>query len=369
MKRIFAMCLAMIMVLTMLASCGKKGDVTPEETTDAIGGDVSDVIVPVPVPGESVPGGDTSATEAPKAEASAPAREGQEYILFGSYPQTLESNDDLCKALEEKAGALPTASNAGSWKSYRYLSAGQKSDFMWYIDLEHEGEKYRGVYFTEYRSYDVSAAGSEDVSFQDDNGFTKGTAYWFKYEPIKWRVLSEDGGKALVVSDVILDAQSFNDASLDGNYKTSEIREWLNSTFYTTAISEAQQEFVETTKVDNSAATTADPSNMYACDNTDDDVFLLSYADASNSAYKFSSDSDRSIMGTDYAVCQGLFVKAETGNTSQWWLRSPHSVKSNCVMRVKPEGFIGGENPVNYNSVGVLAAMTIILDGGENPDA
>lgn len=366
MKRIFAMCLAMIMVLTMLASCGKKGDLTPEETTDAIDGDASDVITPG---GEIIPGAtDAPTPDAPAPEAAAPERDGQEYVLFGSYPQTLESNDDVCTALEEKAGALPTASNAGSWKSYRYLSAGQKSDYMWYIDLEHEGAKYRGVYFTEYRSYDVSAAGSEDVSFQDDNGFTKGTAYWFKYEPIKWRILSEDGGKALVVSEVILDAQSFNDASMSGNYKSSEIREWLNATFYTTAISEAQQKFVETTTVDNSAATTNDPSNMYACENTDDEVFLLSYADVMNSAYKFSSDSDRSIMGTDYAVCQGLFVKAENGNASMWWLRSADAVQSERVSRVKPDGTVG-VNKTNVNTVGVLAAMTISLDGGENPDA
>ena len=155
---------------------------------------------------------------------------------------------------------------------------------------------------------------------------------------------------------------------MDSNYKTSEIREWLNATFYTTAISEAQQEFVETTKVDNSATTTSDPSNMYACDNTDDDVFLLSYADAMNSAYKFSSDSDRSIMGTDYAVCQGLFVKAENGNASMWWLRSADWENSERVSRVKPDGTVG-VNKTNVNTVGVLAAMTIILDGGENPDA
>ena len=366
MKRIFAMCLAMIMVLTMLASCGKKGDVTPEETTDAIGGDVSDVIVPgpgvVPVPGE------TTGTPAPTPEGGSPVKEGQEYIMFGSYPQTMEDNDDICKALEEAAGDLPSASNAGKWTSYRYLSAGQKSDYMWYIDLEHEGAKYRGVYFTEYRSYIVTEAGTEDNSFQDDNGFTKGTAYWFKYEPIKWRVLKEEGGKAFAVADKILDSQSFNDASMDSNYKTSEIRTWLNETFYSVAVSDAQQNFVESTKVDNTAGSTADPSNMYVCEDTEDDVLLLSYADATNSAYKFASDTDRMIMGTDYAACQGLFVKSAAGNASQWWLRSPDGTDSQRSNRVKPEGLIG-VNKTDVNTVGVLPAMTIILEAGDNATA
>lgn len=72
----------------------------------------------------------------------------------------------------------------------------------------------------------------------------------------------------------------------------SHIRSWLNSTFFETAFNSSKKEKIETTIVDNSASSTLDDSNKYACDNTSDKMFLLSYKEAKN---YLSSDSKRKV--------------------------------------------------------------------------
>ncbi len=65
----------------------------------------------------------------------------------------------------------------------------------------------------------------------------------------------------------------------------------------------------------------------YACNDTNDKMFLLSYKEATT---YFTSSSERLAEGSDYAKCQGLWVSHwvfEFGNydgNSCWWLRSPH---------------------------------------------
>ena len=104
---------------------------------------------------------------------------------------------------------MPTSSNSANWTAYYYYTDGSQRDFMWYIDKEYNGEKYRGVYFTEYRPHSRSYSGAK-YSEQDDNGYYTGVIYWFKYEPIKWSILSEENGKALLLAGIALDSYQYN---------------------------------------------------------------------------------------------------------------------------------------------------------------
>ena len=54
------------------------------------------------------------------------------------------------------------------------------------------------------------------------------TYHYFKYEPIKWRVLSVDGNDALLLADVALDDQKYNLNFKSVTWATSSIRSWLN---------------------------------------------------------------------------------------------------------------------------------------------
>ena len=103
------------------------------------------------------------------------SREG-DYVYFGTYPQSEVTDSTLKSTLTGSAGTLPTSTNSGSWTSYGYYIDGSVSNFMWYIDKEYEGEKYRGVYFTSYRPFDTTCSINIPNFKQDDNGYSTGTA-------------------------------------------------------------------------------------------------------------------------------------------------------------------------------------------------
>ena len=261
----------------------------------------------------------------------------KESIYFGSYPQTEIKDETLIMELNKKAGTLPTESNTYNWSDYGYYINGEVESYMYYIDIELDEGKYRGVYFTQYRPVCTTTDGGSD---QEDNGYNTNTTYWFKYEPIKWNILKIENNKVLIISDLILDSQDYySHSSRNGatdyqgnktadivnanNYMYSHIRSWLNTTFYKTAFSTLEKEIIETTEVDNSASSTGDSSNEYACSNTRDKMFLLSYKEATT---YYSSESERQAKGTDYAKSQGLWVitiLSDSGN-SCYRLRSPN---------------------------------------------
>ena len=283
-----------------------------------------------------------------------------DYILFGSYPQTKVTDASIISALGEF--------DESTWTSYGYFIEGQVSDYMYYIDKEYNGEKYRGVYFTSYRPYLCNDSSSTSDSWQDDNGYATSTVYWFKYEPIKWLIAEESGGTVTLVADLILDSQQYDyeDGSYSNNYAESTIRSWLNETFYNTAFNELQQSIIQTVEVDNSAESTGDNPNQYACENTFDKIFLMSYVEATtwftrNSAReKLTRNSAREKQGSDYAKSQGLLVDTSSGN-SRYWLRSPNHFYSRYARVVNDDGIIGNSNSVDRTNYGVLPALVIEL--------
>ena len=102
------------------------------------------------------------------------------------------------------------------------------------------------------------------------------------------------------------------------NYELSNIRKFLNDNFYSTAFNELEKELIELTEVDNSASSTYSSSNEYACNNTFDKMFLLSYQEA---VTYYSSDEEKKAQGSDYAKSQGLYVY---NGYSYYWHRSPN---------------------------------------------
>ena len=275
-----------------------------------------------------------------------------EYILFGSYPQTKVTDASIISALGEF--------DESTWTSYGYYIEGEVSDYMYYIDKEYNGERYRGVYFTSYRPYGTTDSGSASDTNQDDNGYITSTVYWFKYEPIKWLIVEESDGTATLVADLILDSQQFDfeaDKEMYGNnnYAESSIRAWLNETFYNTAFSEGQKGIIQTTVVDNSAASTGYDENPYACEDTSDKVFLLSYEEVD--AW-FTTFAKKKHQGSDYAKSQGLYVLSGNGS---WWLRSPIHNGDENAKTIRYNGFDGFNDLTYSTDNGVLPALAIRL--------
>lgn len=259
-------------------------------------------------------------------------------IEFGSYPQTEVTDTSLLSALN---------SLSLSWVSYGYYSGTgnvldgqmQPHDYMKYADVTYNGERYRAVKFTEYRPYYTGNETTSGYTYQDDNGYNTNTVYWFKFEPLEWRVL--DPAEGLVMCESIIDSQAYNNTiyynesehyqdtsctTYANDYATSSIRDWLNDDFYHTAFSSTEKGKIEKTTCDNSSYC----NSTYDSVTTNDKIFLLSYWDTVRTNYGFSPsyseyDTARRAQGTDYAKCQGLRVTTSSGyyGNSYWWLRTP----------------------------------------------
>ncbi len=278
------------------------------------------------------------------------------YILFGSYPQTEVTNRSLTSTLSTMAGTKPTSSNAYAWTSYGYYKDGSISNYMWYQDIEYNGETYRGVYFTSYRPYYTSSSSSTSNTYQDDNGYYTSNIYWFKFEPILWRIVAEANGEATLVCEMLIDSHEFDDNnSYSNNYARSNIRAWLNDSFYKTAFNELERKLILLTTVDNSAASTGDTRNRYDCEDTEDYIYLLSYKEVTT---YFTSNSAREKQTTDYAQCQGAYTDSE--GDGYWWLRSPDSYRSGDAQSVLVDGY-AGRGSVDYTGNGVCPALRICL--------
>lgn len=258
-------------------------------------------------------------------------------INFGSYPQSKVTDSATLKKLDNEPK---------QWESYEYYSGTgnevdgnmEPSDYMKYADIKLGGEKYRAVTFSEYRPYWTGNNIPSSNTYQDDNGYYTGNVYYFKYEPLKWRVL--DASTGLVMSENIIDSQAYQNlvyyngsqyynskdcTKYASDWATSSLRVWLNNDFYNTAFSKTQQDRIKELTRENKSAYIS----KYDSNPTSDKITLLSSDDVLNKNYgfnpsEFADDTARQRKGTDYAKCQGLLVSSIYDGTSWWWLRSPY---------------------------------------------
>ncbi len=272
-------------------------------------------------------------------------------IEIGSYPQSEVTDETLKNALATAAGSTD------GWTSYAYYIESVQSDFMKYTDVEYNGSKYRGVYFTQYRPQQTTdLTGEAKNTFQDDNGYMTDTQYWFKYEPLKWKVLSSDAGNVILLSENIIDSQQFYNVRktrtvggksvYPNDYEYSDIRAWLNGTFCSSAFSETEKSQLSAVVLDGNRS-------------MNDKVWLLSTDEAQKTDYGFASNTNvtetRQAKGTAYALCQGLQV---TNDFSGWFLRSSGS-GNGVVYGVYNVGDIYNANVVNTEKYGVRPAIKV----------
>lgn len=281
------------------------------------------------------------------------------FVLFGYYPQS-EADSSQIASLNNLIGTTrPNANNLNGWTSYGYVANSGEID-MWYRDVVSGNDKYRAVYFTEYRTNRTSYASSSENSYQDDNGYYTGNVYWFKFEPIMWRITDTDAdGNLKLLSFLMLDAQNYGNTS--SAYDTSSIRNWLNNSFKLTSFSDSQCNIIMDTEVDNSAASTGVAGNQNASPNTTDKVFLLSYQEAvSLSGYTVQGASPlRSLGATDYFRIQG-------GNSdNEWLLRSPYHSETGSLASGWLSLYVAGNGSmsvsqaigIDYSSMGIVPAI------------
>ena len=190
---------------------------------------------------------------------------------------------------------------------------------------------------------DNMIAAARDAKFAVGNYVTFGTYPQTKAgndaTPIEWLVLARDGNKALLISRYGLDAQPYNIVYTDVTWENCTLRTWLNWTFYNKAFSSAEQSAILTTNVDNSKKQCYSGYSTDGGNNTQDKVFLLSYAEANKYfgvTYDNSSNTKSRVAPTAYAIAHGGWTSssnktADSTYAGRWWLRSPGRRQSNAA--------------------------------------
>lgn len=283
-------------------------------------------------------------------------------VYFGSYPQSEVTSKD---------GSIYNAlKNATGWDSNNDITIG--------------GTKYRRL-----KGEDATYATSDESDQYNWNGNYK-TYHYFKYEPIKWRVLNRNGNDALLLADVALDDQEYNTNYEDVTWESSSMRSWLNGygasvnqpktdysrkNFINSAFTSTQRNAIKTTNVVNN-------NNIgygtAAGNNTSDKVFLLSESEVYNTdtaaKYGFAKDDEtedeaRRSRCSTYAYAMGTWryvYEDENDNPKYngniwWWLRSPGD-DSNSAAGVARYGWVDRIGCDVYNRYdGVRPALHLNL--------
>lgn len=289
-------------------------------------------------------------------------------IEFGSYPQSeVTDADEVAKLEADSENYL--------WVSYKYYSGTGNStdgkmepgDFMLYKDFYSGGEMFRAVTFSEYRPGTGGGLKGDVFSNQKDNDYHPNNVYYFKYEPLTWRVLDPDEG--YIMCDNAIDSQAFQNfvirkddklynskdfTNYVSDWETCSLRQWLNKTFYNTAFSREEKMLIGTTFLENNS-----PDGTWFGTDTGDKIFILSFEDVINSAYGFDSsksefDEARKLKGTDYSKCQGVYISQ---GYPHWWLRTPGDGKA--VYLVSSYGWAALGQGVYGTGVGVVPALKL----------
>ena len=214
-------------------------------------------------------------------------------VWFGSYPQT---------------EILPGSSEYTALAS----ASGWSND-----EIRISGEKYRRVRKTD----------AEDSTHSGEAGYYNWGSvsdwHYFRYEPMKWRVL-EAGNELFLMADEAVDAKNIlsNDSNI---WMHHSLRKFLNSTsleqhgFLASAFTTEEQAGIIQTDVENQYT----PDGIYNLP-TMDKVYLLwgfeldEKFDDTAVQHGFLSDAHRICRPTEYAKAMGVYYG--TGSCG-WWSR------------------------------------------------
>lgn len=187
--------------------------------------------------------------------------------------------------------------------------------------------------------------------YQGDNNGDGVANKYDKKEKIKWRVLSVNNDRALLLSDRCLEKQPFNSVNSSISWQDSTLRSYLNGydagqNYFKADYSEPKKNFInqvfdedEIRSIYTSRVMTSNNTffSVNGGSDTFDKVFILSYEDVTNPLYGFDCfDEDdinrRCIRAKKTAYVEAKFEKSyneQNANSikdmknGSWWLRTP----------------------------------------------
>lgn len=184
------------------------------------------------------------------------------YVYSGSYPQSEVASDKLTDAIKNAVYSEDGISDVN-------------------------GEKYKKQ-VKKYATSDYDTVG------------------YYRYEPIKWRILENDGSNLVLQASTALDCEVFSGGT--GDYSSSDLRNYLNTTFLNMAFSGDEQK------------------GLLNADENGDKVTVLSKEEVKK---YLPADKSREMSGTDFSAAKGNYVYDLYGGSNiEWWTRSVEDNKS-----------------------------------------
>ncbi len=327
-------------------------------------------------------------TEEETTEDPAPPFESSfsqgDIIEFGMYPQTLVTDEALAEELSWYIEDYMWQS-LGWFRGTGSVGTMYETDAGKYCDIDYYGEKYRAVTFSENRAYESFS--KPTATYQQPLGYIPGEIYYFKFEPVKWRIL--DPANGLVIAESVLDAPAFSNYAYPGepedgdtststyyyadselthyssNWEYSSLRSFLNTTFADTAFSEVEKSLLGETELENTVVNGG--NEKFSGNNTTDKVFILSTKEIGYDEYYGLSNTLRTKNGTDYAHMHGLFAGTKNqGEAALYYLRD--AANSGGVAYVSEKGVISSGTNAFSQDIGVVPSMCIDLESYEKLD-
>ena len=310
---------------------------------------------------------------------------GQTYtfVYFGKYPQTYVG-DTMNAELEAWYENQPVAETYTAYKGRTTTSPSELNKPVVYNAYEYiDGNTYCQV--PEADLYD-----SEAKTFNDGTTIKNGETYWFKVEPIQWRVLTQNYTDTenttpvyYLLSEFCLTANTtFNPSTSNTNHthysaETNALRPFLNKVFYADAFTTKEQALIAQrtlTDADLDATkygqTNPNDSSLTIASTEKLNVFAPSYYDMINTDYGFNSsysnqDQQRRASATDFAMAN--YAYKTTSNypdihglaSSRYWTSSAASA-SGIAYRVSYTGAVERAN-VNRESYAARPALLFNL--------
>lgn len=211
-------------------------------------------------------------------------------------------------------------------------------------------------------------APAEDAASSGENGDTEqtkplavGDSYTFGIyeqdgntangkEPIRWTVLAMEEGRMLLCSERVLFAMPYHTSESGVTWESASLRTYLNGGFLTAA-------FSDTERARLLSVTLANPDNpkqgTEGGRDTEDSVFLLSYAEAEK---YLTAPAHLRALPTAYAVSQDVWV-TDTGYAPSWLRSSGGTADRAMILHEDGVGAFG--EYADSVSVGVRPAVWI----------
>lgn len=274
-------------------------------------------------------------------------------IWFGTYPQTEIVDKKECCGTVGKTWGKESDYEVNK-RLYRRLQYSQNWDADGNLVIDEV--KYKRIKFSDTIS-GTTLEGGGDYTWDNQNSY-----HYFRYDPIKWRVLNVINEKVYLLADKILDTQKFDTESKEVTWKDSTIRNWLNTDFLECAFSEKEKNTIRVSNISTKDEVTKDK------------IYLLSSDGVAKSVYGFANDKaiqdvGRLATGTTYAKAMGLFIdfgeEYEYDGISAWWLRSM-GYDLERTARVFYNGLIDSYgNFHDHNNNGIRPALSMITTSSD----